>query len=194
VGLLDRLGGADGDPALSSLADAIRKERDGMQKLTPDAPDPTPEQARAAAMAGPLARGAVDPTTLLTFDDVEAYTGDRIEGSVVGFAPSFVSVAFRGADGTYRLASIHGGEGSRRWKADKTWNQLLDGYDDVTPVAGLGDAAFRTAGFTLVRSGAVILFVEVIRDDLDPGSVNAMAEVLLRGALAALGGPGPSGT
>ena len=190
MGLLDRFGGQDGDPGLSSLADAIRKERDGMQKLTPDAPEPTPEEARASAMAGPLAQGAVDPTTLLTYDDVEAYTGDRIDDSVVGFAPSFVSVAFHGADGTYRLASIHGGGRSRTWKADKTWKQLIDGYDDVTPGAELGDDAFRTAGFTVVRSGSVILFVEVIRDDLGPEQAAAMGEVLLRGALAAL--PGPS--
>jgi len=192
MGLLDRFGGSGEDSGLSSLADAIRKEREGMQKLTPDAPELTPEQARAEAMAGPLAQGAVDPTTLLTFDDVEAYTGDRIDDSVVGFAPSFVSVAFNGADGTYRLASIHGGGRTRSWKADRTWKQLIDGYDDVTPVADLGDDAFRTAGFTLVRSGTVILFVEVIRDDLEADQAAAMAEVLLRGALAALPVPGSS--
>lgn len=187
MGLLDRFGGPGGDDAaVDRLKAAFRKEREGMQSLGPTRPELTPEEERAAAMAGPLAHGAVDPTTLLTFDDVEAYTGDRIDDSVIGFAPAFVSVAFNGALGTYRLASIHGGPQSRRWSAPKTWKQLIDGYGEVTEVDDLGDAAFRTGPFTVVRRGEVILFVEVLRDDLGPDDLVAMAAVLLRGALATI--------
>lgn len=190
MGILDRIAGSDDEGSLAGLADSIRKERDGMQRSSAPGPELTPRQARDAAMAGPLARGAVDPTTLLTVEDVEAYTGDRVDDSVVGFAPSFVSVAFNGAAGTYRLASIHGGERSRSWKAATTWKQLIESYRDVEPVAGLGDDAFRTAGYTLVRSGDVILFAEVIRSDLGPDDAAATAELLLRGALAGLVRPG----
>jgi hypothetical protein len=186
VGLLDRFAGKDRDMGLPNLAAALRKERDGMQKVGASRPDLTPEQKRDAAVADRVARGAVDPTTLLTFDDVEAYTGDRIDDSRVGLAPSFVSVAFNGAAGTYRLASIHGGERASRWSAEKTWKQLLESYDDVATVDELGDAAFRTGSYTLVRTGDAILFVEVIRDDLSPDATTAMADVLLRGALANL--------
>lgn len=206
MGILDRLRGDDGgdkggasedgdgtsgaDHGLGGLTEAFRKERAGMQKIgKADEADHelTPAEARDAAMAGPLSRGAVDPTTLLTYDDVEAYTGDRIEESVVGFAPSFVSVAFRGEAGSYRLASIHGAEGGGRWKVTRTWAALVESYDDVTMVDELGDAAFRTGAFTLVRSGDVILFVEVGREDLDPDEAAAMGAVLLRGALTSLG-------
>lgn len=205
MGILDRRRGEDDGPAggtsssgdgtggevhgLGGLAEAFRKERAGMQKVgKPDTPDHdlTPTEARAAALAGPVSRGAVDPTTLLTYDDVEAYTDDRIDESVVGFAPSFVSVAFRGGAGTYRLASIHGAEGGGRWKAARTWTSLLGSYDDVAVVDELGDAAFRTGAFTLVRSGDVILFAEVDREDLGPDEATAMREVLLRGALTSL--------
>jgi hypothetical protein len=187
VGILDRLGGTgDDDAALGRFAAAFRKERDGMQSLGPTQPELTPEEERAAAMAEPLAHGAVDPTTLLTFDDVEAYTGDRIQDSIIGFSPSFVSVAFNGEAGTYRLASIHGGGRSRRWNVAKTWKQLIDGYKDVTEVDDLGDAAFRTGPFTVVRCGEVIIFAEVLRDDLGPDDLVAMAAVLLRGALTSL--------
>lgn len=180
----------DGDAAgraLRGLADAFRKERAGMQRIgRSDADEPTPAEARDAAMAGPLRHGAVDPTTLLSYDDVEAYTGDRIDDSVVGFAPSFVSVAFRGSAGTYRVASIHGAAGRGRWNASRTWSALVESYDDVVIVDELGDAAFRTGTFTLVRSGDAIIFVEVVRDDLGADEAAAMAAVLLRGALANL--------
>lgn len=186
MGLLDRFSGQDFDAGLPNLNAAFRKERAGMQKVGAARPDLTPEQERDAALANRVARGAVDPTTLLTFDDVEAYTGDRVDDSLIGFAPSFVSVAFNGAAGTYRLASLHGGERAKRWSAEKTWKQLIESYDDVVTVDELGDAAFRTGTYTLVRSGEAILFVEVIREDLSPDDATAMAVVLLRGALTGL--------
>ena len=210
MGMFDGLKGAkdgDGDDRetslidLGGLADAFRKEREGMQKVPKVASrstgsvegedeEPTPQQARDAAMAGPVARGAVDPTTVLTYDDVEAITGDRVDDSVVGFAPSFVSVVFHGAVGKYRVASIHGVEGGSRWKAAKVWKRLLAGYRDAVPVEGLGDEAARTGAFTLVRSGDVILFAEVTPTDPAAGDPVAIADALLRAAIAALPRPG----
>lgn len=155
------------------------------QKPTP-ANDPTPEEARDAAMASAIACGAVDPTTVLDAAEVETVTGDRIDDAVIGFAAAFVSVAFAGERGRYRVGSIHGGERSRSWRPAKKWDRLIRGYADVVPVEGLGDQAFRTGGFTVVRGGAVVLFAEVTRDDLGAGEVDALADRLLRAALTNL--------
>jgi|GEM_PF-6619337 len=191
MGTEDRPGGTGGDGAspfaISALTDAFRRERAGMQGQTPTtAKDLTPEEAHDAAMAHAIGCGAVDPTSVLGSNEVENVTGDRIDDSVIGFASAFVSVAFAGERGRYRVGSIHGGERSRSWRPAKKWDRLIRGYVDAVPVEGLGDQAFRTGGFTVVRSGPVVLFAEVTRDDLGAGEAAALADELLRLALSNL--------
>lgn len=168
---------------ISSLTESFRRERAGMRAPTPD---PTPDEARDAAMAAAIAAGAVDPTTVLGPDEVEAVTGDRVDDVGIGFAPAFVAVAFAGLQGRYRLGSIHGGERSRSWRPAKKWDRLIGGYPDAVPVEGLGDQAFRTGAFTVARSGDVVLFAEVTRDDLGAAERDALADQLLSLALANL--------
>ena len=187
MGTTDRPGDGGGAGAgafdISSLTEAFRRERAGMRGPTTE---PTPAEARDAAMAAATAAGAVDPTTVLGADEVESVTGDRIDDVGIGFAPAFVAVAFTGDQGRYRLGSIHGGERSRSWRPARKWDRLIGGYPDAVPVEGLGDQAFRTGVFTVARAADVVLFAEVTRDDLGAGARDALADQLLRVALGNL--------
>lgn len=142
-------------------ADAIH----GIQAVEPH--DHDIEVAKQA-----MARGAPDPYSLITHDEIVALTGIPVGGPSLTYADDDLGVRYDAQDGHHRTWSfgVHAGHavGDATPFDPAGWYQWMVALLHAPEhVAGLGDAAVYQDGLLYVRVGACAFYVQV---DVPEGS------------------------
>lgn len=126
--------------------------------------DPRDHDIEVAKQA--MARGAPDPYSLITHDEVVALTGIPVGGPSLTYTDDDLGVRYDAQDGHHRTWSfgVHAGhavDDDTPFDPASWYQWMVALLDDPEPVPGLGDAAVYKQGLLYVRAGRHAFYVQV---------------------------------
>jgi hypothetical protein len=113
-----------------------------------------------------MGRGAPDPYSLITHDEVVALTGIPVGGPSLTYADDDLGIRYDAQDGHHRTWSfgVHAGhavEDGTPFDPVSWYQWMVALLDDPEPVPNLGDAAVYKQGLLYVRWGDHAFYVQV---------------------------------
>ncbi|HEX5366796.1 MAG TPA: hypothetical protein VFW63_09075 [Acidimicrobiales bacterium] len=139
---------------------------------------PQPNDLDVAARA--MERGAPDPYSLITHDEVVALTGIPVGGPSLTYADDDLGVRFDAQDGRQRMWSFvvragYAADDVTRFDPESWYTWIVDLVDDPEPVPDLGDAAVYGRGSLYVRGHDRAFYVLVDAPEESPVKLWATA-------------------
>lgn len=140
--------------------------------------EPHPHDLAVARRA--RSRGAPDPYSLITHDEVVALTGIPVGEPSLTYADDDVGVRFDAQDGHRRTWSfgVHAGyavDEATTFDPMSWFEWMVELIDDPEPVPGLGDAAVYGRGLLYVRGEGRAFYVLIDAPDGSPAKLWATA-------------------
>jgi hypothetical protein len=123
-----------------------------------------------------MARGAPDPFSLITHDEVVALTGVPVGGPALTYADDDLGVRFVAQDGHRRTWSFgihagHAADDDTLWDPVSWYEWMVALLPEREPVADLGDDAVYARGMLYVRGAGRAFYVLVDAPDGSPAQL-----------------------
>lgn len=185
VGFSDRFREA-AEAARAKLAEhGVIGDADAIHGINDDGPSDYDITVAERAMG----RGAPDPYSLITHDEVVRLTGIPVGGPALTYTDDDLGVRFDAEDGNRRIWSFgvhagHAADDDTRFDPMTWYAWMTDPLGEPEEVADLGDAAVYDKGVLYVRGADHAFYVLVVAPDGSP--VRLWATTLARRVLERL--------